>query len=98
MIIPIQLNVSKYLSKQLVYQRQFADFVSYYDNILDKIFKESKHAEMILQMQVFSQRMVENLINDLLDLAKLENSSFTLHNDYFDLADTIEEAYKILAY
>ena len=47
----------------------------------------------MLQMQVFSQRMVENLINDLLDLAKLENSSFNVHKEYFDLAATIYEAY-----
>ena len=44
-------------------------------------------------MQVFSQRMVENLINDLLDLAKLENSSFKFSNEYFDLATTIYEAF-----
>ena len=47
----------------------------------------------MLQMQVFSQRMVENLINDLLDLAKLENSSFNIYYEYFDLAATIYEAY-----
>ena len=49
-------------------------------------------------MQVFSQRMVENLINDLLDLAKLENSSFNISNEYFDLAATIYEAFQILAH
>ena len=42
--------------------------------------------------------MVENLINDLLDLAKLENSSFNIINEYFDLAATIFEAFQILAH
>ena len=29
--------------------------------------------------------MMENLINDLLDLAKLENNQFTVTNVYFNL-------------
>jgi len=29
--------------------------------------------------------MIENLINDLLDLAKIENNKFTLNEEYFDL-------------
>lgn len=52
----------------------------------------------MLHMQVFSQRMVENLINDLLDLAKLESNTFNIFNYYFDLAATIFEAFQILAY
>lgn len=33
--------------------------------------------------------MLLNLINDLLDLAKLENSSFNLNNTYFNLIDEV---------
>jgi len=40
--------------------------------------------------------MTENLINDLLDLAKLENSSFRLDKEYFDLASTIYETFDML--
>jgi len=40
--------------------------------------------------------MIENLINDLLDLAKLENNSFNLTNEPFDFAQTIYEAFDIL--
>jgi len=29
--------------------------------------------------------MIENLINDLLDLAKIENNKFILNQEYFDL-------------
>ena len=36
--------------------------------------------------------MLENLINDLLDLAKIENNKFSLNYNYFDLTSTIEEA------
>jgi signal transduction histidine kinase len=37
--------------------------------------------------------MMENLINDLLDLAKLENHSFLLSEEYFNLGSTIYEAF-----
>jgi len=30
----------------------------------------------MLNRQIFGQRMLENLVNDLLDLAKLENNAF----------------------
>lgn len=46
-----------------------------------------------LQKQIISQKMLENLINDLLDLAKLENNSFTLNSEYFDLTDVIEQSF-----
>ena len=36
--------------------------------------------------------MVENLINDLLDLAKMEQSTFKFNNSYFDLSQVIYQA------
>lgn len=42
--------------------------------------------------------MVENLINDLLDLAKLENQSFTIDQKYFSLTDTITQALQMLVF
>jgi len=36
--------------------------------------------------------MMENLINDLLDLAKIENHAFSLSTNYFNLGETIYEA------
>lgn len=40
--------------------------------------------------------MMENLINDLLDLAKMQNNSFQLTNDYFSLSSVIFEAFQML--
>lgn len=40
--------------------------------------------------------MVENLINDLMDLAKMDNHQFSLNLDYFDLTKTISQAFSIL--
>jgi len=42
--------------------------------------------------------MMENLINDLLDLAKLENNAFTLSSDYFSLSCAIYEAFRIVSH
>jgi signal transduction histidine kinase len=72
--------------------------------LLEKYFKEStslileksKKAKKILQNQIFSQSLTENLINDLLDLAKLENNSFSFNKEYFNLGSSIYEAFQIL--
>jgi signal transduction histidine kinase len=42
--------------------------------------------------------MLFNLINDLLDLAKLENNSFSFSNDYFSLANIVFEAFQMLGF
>ena len=42
--------------------------------------------------------MMENLINDLLDLAKLENSAFKLTSELFNLPETIYEALAIVSH
>ena len=47
---------------------------------------------------MFSQKMMENLINDLLDLAKIENNSFNISSEYFDLGALIYEALQMMAY
>jgi signal transduction histidine kinase len=45
---------------------------------------------------MFSATMLLNLINDLLDLAKMENSAFTLNWIYFDLFEVIEKSAEIM--
>ena len=42
--------------------------------------------------------MLLNLINDLMDLAKLEKMKFQLYNEYFDLTSTIDRAFQSLTY
>ena len=42
--------------------------------------------------------MMENLINDLLDLAKMQNNSFKLTNDYFSFSNVIYEAFQMLLF
>lgn len=45
---------------------------------------------IVFKEQQNSSLMLENLINDLLDLAKIENNKFSLNNKNFDLTETIE--------
>ena len=42
--------------------------------------------------------MIENLIDDLLDLAKMQNESFKLRQEYFDLGYTTLKAFEILTH
>lgn len=42
--------------------------------------------------------MMENLISDLLDLAKIENNSFNISSEYFDLGVLIHEAINMMAH
>ena len=50
-------------------------------------------AEKLLENVAFSSVMLTNLINDLLDLAKMERQTFTFEEQYFDLIETIENAF-----
>ena len=42
--------------------------------------------------------MLITLINDLLDLAKLETMNFKFNEDYFDLNELINQAYDTMKY
>ena len=42
--------------------------------------------------------MMSNLINDLLDQAKLEAGTFTFNEDYFDLIDVINNSIDVIRY
>ena len=42
--------------------------------------------------------MIENLINDLIDLAKIENNKFSLNQEYFNLSETINQTLEILLF
>lgn len=50
----------------------------------------------MIQMQVFSSEMNENLINDLLDLAKLDYDKFVIHKDYFNLVKIVQNSFTII--
>ena len=52
-----------------------------------------KDVESILQNSLFSSKMLLNLVNDLLDLAKMEQNTFSFNEEYFDLVQTVDNAF-----
>ncbi len=56
--------------------------------------EEKKYCENTLKNSLFSSIMLLNLINDLLDLAKLENNQigFKLNETLFNLHEVIQNA------
>jgi len=46
------------------------------NKVSNYFIEEMDKANNMLNRQIFGQRMLENLVNDLLDLAKLENNAF----------------------
>ena len=57
------------------------------------VMNDSKKTEIetLLKNSMFSSTMLLNLINDLLDLAKIENSTFKLNWTYFDLFEVVRK-------
>lgn len=51
-----------------------------------------------MQNSIFSAFMMTNLINDLLDQAKLEKQVFQLNNDYFNIFEVAAEAFQIVTF
>ena len=54
--------------------------------------------EHLLENAIFSSKMLTTLINDLLDLAKLESGTFKFHEHYFDLIKMVENAFAQVEY
>jgi signal transduction histidine kinase len=62
------------------------------------ILSQQKKVELecLLKNSVFGSTMILNLINDLLDLAKIESSTFKLNWTYFNLFDLIARSTETL--
>jgi len=50
----------------------------------------------VLQIQMTSQHLLNNLVNDLMDKAKAEKGQFALNLEYFNLLQTLREAFQII--
>jgi signal transduction histidine kinase len=48
-----------------------------------------KEVETLLKNSVFSAQQVMALINDLLDLAKMEKGEFVFNNEFFNMREII---------
>ena len=72
--------------------------IQYYDDTFKSMEQIIVRSEKYLKTQMFSSNMMENLINDLLDLAKIESNSFNISSEYFDLGALIYESFQMMAY
>lgn len=72
--------VNKHLleSNQLetILHQNISTLIEFHATSTDQINQATTKAQKLLQLQVFSQSMMETLVNDLMDLAKLESNNF----------------------
>ena len=54
--------------------------------------------ERLLNNSLFSTKMLTNLINDLLDMAKFEQGKFTLNESYFSLPMLVHKSLNVIKY
>lgn len=62
------------------------------------VFDNNKRIELILKSSKASILLIDNLVNDLLDYAKLENASLKLDMNYFNLSQEIDMAISMMSW
>lgn len=65
---------------------------------MEKFLNLNQNLDSYIKNSIFSSLMITNLINELLDQAKLEKSTFELDNEYFNLFEVIIHAFQILKF
>jgi len=70
----------------------------YQHDCLESFMNDSKIVSDILLKQQDASYMLETLICDLLDLAKIENNKFDLNLKYYDLTKSIQNTLKIMMF
>ena len=83
-------------SLEAILQENLATLIDFHKASYDHIRQANSRAQKMLQMQVFSQSMMETLINDLLDLAKMEADHFKFDEAYFNPLKSIRNAFECL--
>ena len=65
---------------------------------LEKVLKLNIKVDQFIKNAIFSSLMMNYLVNDLLDSAKLEQSKFELDLEYFNMFEVISQAFQILSF
>lgn len=74
----------------LEHANSITDFYASTNQSIKEVLKQTEDK---IQIQIFSQQMMENLINDLLDLAKIQKNQFHINKEYFNLAQIMESSF-----
>jgi signal transduction histidine kinase len=85
-----KLSELEKIQKQL--KDEFEKNMDYSSTVIDSITSVNK----TIKIQRFSIIGIENLVNDMMDLAKLENNQFQLDNEYFNLPNLIHSVLSVL--
>jgi len=56
---------------------------------VEKMARTNQMMNSYVQNSIFSAFMITNLVNDLLDLAKLDRQTFQLNDEYFNIFEVI---------
>ena len=78
-----------YADKNNVLEKQLEISQHQCDEVVQCLSFDFTQIITLLNTTKHSASMMENLINDLMDVAKIENQQFGLDENYFDLAETI---------
>ena len=66
--------------------------------VLQRVLLLKSQVEKFIRNSIFSAYMITNLVNDLLDLGKLENNAFQLAVNEFNLVQVVEEVFSIVSF
>ena len=66
--------------------------------VLERMMKLKAHMEQYLRNSIYSAFMITNLVNDLLDLAKMENNAFQLTVGEVNLVQIVEEVFQVVSF
>ena len=82
----------------ITYKNQIKIQNNYIKQIFQNINQDIEGISKIFKRQYSSASMLENLINDLMDMAKIENNKFSQNQEYFDLSHTIKDSCEALLF
>ena len=63
-----------------------------------QVLTQGSSMKTLIKNAVFSSKMMANLINDILDLAKIDSCSFKFTNQYFNLVETVQQCFTIVQF
>ena len=72
--------------------------VIFFINQIQKLTQLQQSSTMFLKNSIYSSVMMTNLINDLLDLAKMNNAAFKLNFEQANIVEQVEKAFAIIAF
>jgi signal transduction histidine kinase len=87
---------SNFMLVEELIELMFSEIVKMKQKETQIVSQSFKEAFTLLENVGFGQSMTENLINDLMDLGKLQNGVFKFEEEFFSLPKVILQAFEIL--